>query len=47
MGSLAEVIYGLRLAKDVGILAKDDWTEIAAVQKRASILTWKLYARVK
>lgn len=43
LGSLAEVGYVFRFAGDLGIVDADAIESIAALHKRASILTWKLY----
>jgi len=46
IGSLAELAYTLRLAKDLGILAEHDWKETDELRNRAGYLTWRLYRGV-
>jgi four helix bundle protein len=42
-GSLSEVAYLLMLARDIGILSRDDWERMDSVRAPASRLTWRLY----
>jgi len=41
--SLGELGYGLRVARDAGLLGQPDWKTIDALRHRASFLVWKLY----
>ena len=43
IGSLSELAYAAKLAKDLGILADIQHTEIETLRIRASKLTWGLY----
>jgi four helix bundle protein len=47
LGSLSEVSYTLRLARDVGILTHDEWKSLAALQQAAGRSTWLLYRSLK
>ena len=42
-GSLAELSYLLRLARDLGYLSAEEWDEIEKVRDEAGRLTWHLY----
>jgi four helix bundle protein len=42
LGSLAELSYGLRLARDLEYLRKEEWGEIDALRDHAGRLTWGL-----
>jgi four helix bundle protein len=46
LGSLAELSYILRLAKDLGYLEAGAWGEIEAIRDHAGRLTWGLYRAV-
>lgn len=46
IGSLSEVGYLLRLARDLEILSADQHAAVHAVHTRASQVTWKLYSGV-
>lgn len=46
VGSLAELAYVLRLAKDLNLLAIDDWTRLDGLRARAGSMTWRLYAAI-
>lgn len=43
LGSLAEVGYLLRLARDLGILGEDDWRRLEDQRDRTGKLLWGLY----
>jgi four helix bundle protein len=43
LGSLAEVAYGLRVAKDLEIISEEEWTIIDQQRAKASKVTWLLY----
>jgi four helix bundle protein len=43
LGSLAEVAYLLRLARDLGYLGTEHYAGLSAQRARAGLLTWKLY----
>ena len=43
-GSLAEVHYTMRMAKDLKILPMSDWTKFEELHRETAIVTWKLYA---
>lgn len=42
-GFLSELAYGLRLARELGLLAEEKWQELDALRGRAAFYTWKLY----
>ncbi|MBL8978711.1 MAG: four helix bundle protein [Gemmatimonadetes bacterium] len=46
LGSLAELTYLLRLAKDLGYLAPDAHAELEAMRDRAGVVTWRLYQAI-
>jgi four helix bundle protein len=46
LGSLAEVAYGLQLARDLGYLRREQWGEIEAMRDHAGRLTWGLYRAI-
>jgi four helix bundle protein len=43
LGSIAELSYILRLARDLGYLKSEMWGEIEALRDHAGRLTWGLY----
>jgi four helix bundle protein len=43
LGSLSELSYTLRLAKDLQILSEEEWKQLNALHNRAGGLTWLLY----
>ena len=45
-GSLAELSYALRLARDLGYLEEADWKAIDQLRARAAALNWSLYRAV-
>lgn len=44
LGSLSEIGYLLRLARDLSILTPEAWEEVEAQREDAARLTWKLYS---
>jgi four helix bundle protein len=42
LGSLAELGYTLRFARDRGLLRDDWWKEVEALRNRAGQLLWRL-----
>ena len=46
LGSLSEVSYILRLARDMGLITPDASSELDRLREKASKLTWGLYERV-
>ena len=47
IGSLAELAYTLRVAKDLQLLSEDDWTSVDALRRRAGFVTWRLYRSIR
>jgi four helix bundle protein len=47
LGSLSELAYCLRLARDLGYLSDDEWKEMDAERDHAGKLLWGLYEKVK
>jgi four helix bundle protein len=47
IGSLAELSYLLRFARDLGILSPEDWKHLNADRERVGIVTWRLYASIR
>jgi four helix bundle protein len=47
LGSLSELSYQLRAARDLGILREEDYTVLAEKQQEAGRLTWGLYAAIR
>jgi len=47
VGSLSEVSYLLRFARDLGIISSDDWAKLEALRDRAGRATWLLYRSMK
>ncbi len=43
LGSLAELSYTLRLARDRGLLAEDKWKALEDLRGTAGSLVWRLY----
>jgi four helix bundle protein len=46
VGSLAELAYHLRLARDLGYLTHAQWEELESFRARAGRATWALYTTV-
>jgi four helix bundle protein len=46
VGSLAELAYTLRLARDLGLLDEKRWSVLERTRRQAGLMTWKLYAAV-
>jgi len=47
LGSLSELAYTLRLARDLGILPEVQWKELDCLRDQAGRLTWGLYDSVR
>jgi len=47
IGSLAELSYLLRFARDLGILTPEDWTRLDTQRERVGIVTWRLYQSIR
>ena len=47
VGSLAELAYILRLAKDLALLDESNWLALERIRRQAGRLTWKLYASIR
>ena len=47
IGSLSEVSYQLRAARDVGIATAQDFEKLEALREKASKMTWRLYQGVQ
>jgi len=47
IGSLAELSYLLRFARDLGILTPEDWTQLDNQRERVGIVTWRLYQSIR
>ena len=47
IGSLAELAYTLRVAKNLQLLSEDDWTSVDALRRRAGFVTWRLYRSIR
>ena len=47
LGSIAELSYTLRLARDLGYIKPEDWGEIEALRDHAGRLTWGLYRSLR
>jgi len=47
IGSLAELAFILRLARDLEYLTNDSWNRLDELRRRAGFLTWRLYRSVR
>ena len=47
LGSLAEVSYALRVAKDLGVITEGEWKVIDSQRAKASKMTWALYDSIR
>jgi len=47
LGSLGEVTYLLRVARDLELVTEDTWRELETMRDRAGKLTWRLYRAVR
>ena len=45
-GSLAELAYTLRVARDLNLLDDSKWAVLERLRRQAGMMTWKLYAAV-
>src|SRR5437870_13515973 len=43
IGSLAELGYAFRVARELKMLSSSDWQRLADLRRRAGVLTWRLY----
>jgi four helix bundle protein len=46
IGSLAELAFILRLARDLEYLSPDSWNRLDELRRRSGFLTWRLYRTV-
>ena len=46
LGSISELEYALRLAKDLGLASPDVLADLESQQHRAGFLTWRLYQAI-
>ena len=46
LGSLSELAYVLRLAKDLGLMTNGEWEQVDLLRDRAGKATWVLYRSV-
>src|SRR6266545_5415721 len=46
IGSLAELAYTMRLAKELGLLSSQEWDRVDDLRRRAGFTTWRLYRAV-
>jgi four helix bundle protein len=46
VGSLAELAYTLRVAKDLRLLDEPTWAALERLRRQAGLMTWRLYAAV-
>ncbi len=46
LGSLSELAYELRVARDLGLLSRKGWERLDTLRDRAGKLTWGLYRAV-
>ena len=46
IGSITELAYALRVAKDLNFLEVAQWRELEDLRMRAGFLTWRLYQAV-
>src|SRR2546427_5393130 len=44
IGSLAELAYTLRVARDLNLLDSENWSRVERIRRQAGVMTWKLYA---
>jgi four helix bundle protein len=44
LGSLSELSYTLRLARDRGMISGQEWEELDKLRNHAGAVTWRLYA---
>ena len=47
IGSLAELAFILRLARDLEYLTNDSWNRLDELRRRAGFLTWRLYRSLR
>src|SRR3989441_13212597 len=46
VGSLAELVYALRVARDLKLWDESGWTALERVRRQAGLMTWRLYSAV-
>jgi|SRR5689334_895164 len=46
VGSLAEIAYTLRVARDLNLLDEGRWSELERLRRQAGMMTWRLYSAV-
>ncbi len=46
VGSLAELAYTLRVAKDLGFIDDERWRSLEQRRRQAGMMTWRLYSAV-
>ena len=46
IGSIAELAFILRLARDLTYLSDDSWNRLDELRRRAGFLTWRLYRSI-
>jgi four helix bundle protein len=46
LGSLAELSYTLRVARDLKLIDDSEWKVLDRLRRQAGMMTWKLYAAV-
>jgi four helix bundle protein len=47
LGSLSELAYALKLARDISILTETDYDRLDQLRNHAGTLTWKLHQSLK
>jgi four helix bundle protein len=46
IGSLSELAFALRLARDLNVLPRNDWLRIDELRRRTGFLVWRLYRAI-
>jgi len=47
LGSLAEISYALRVARDLDLISAEEWNRMDSLRQAASKTTWALYRSVQ
>ena len=47
LGSLAEISYALRVARDLDLISAEEWNRMDSLRQEASKTTWALYRSVQ
>jgi four helix bundle protein len=47
IGSLAELGYAFRVARELEMLSRSDWDTLEDLRRRAGFLTWRLYQSLR